>query len=126
MFLAADLPGLQPLPCLLRAQPESGGSQRQKPSSLGPFDDSRVPARNGFYPALTLTTLCRLQSAPLASASPDLPFSFRQVSACPLVRSGPSKCHPNLRGLLTNTQIQQNTRAPLVAAPRLRNRCRFG
>ena len=26
--------------CLRRAQPESRGSQRQKPSSLGPFDDS--------------------------------------------------------------------------------------
>src|SRR6266446_3547657 len=42
----------------------------------------------------------------------------------PLARSGPSKCHPNLLSLLANTQIQQNTRAPLVAAPRLRNRCR--
>jgi hypothetical protein len=38
-LLLTFLAGLQPLPCLLRAKPESGGSQRQEPSSLGPFDD---------------------------------------------------------------------------------------
>jgi hypothetical protein len=38
-FLLLTFLALQPLPCLLRAKPESGGSQRQKPSSLGPVDD---------------------------------------------------------------------------------------
>ena len=33
-FLACNL-----IPCLLRAKPESGGSQRQEPSFRGPFDD---------------------------------------------------------------------------------------
>ena len=46
----------------------------------------------------------------------------RPVSPCPLLQSEPSQCHPNLLRLLTNTQIQQNARVSLVAAPRLRNR----